>query len=253
MRAITRAIHENHVLSFLVALVALTAVVVGALLALPYHWSWSGVWDYRQLYITGWLTTLMVAAVALPLATLLGLLFALARRAPWLPLRYVARIYVEATRGAPLLVQIYLYFYVFAQVLGADNRYVIGPIILAAFSGAYISEIIRGGLESIGRSQLESARAIGLTTPQTYRYVIFPQAIRQILPGLAGQFVSLVKDSSLLSIIALNEFTKAGENTNAFTASPFESYIPVAIGYLLITIPISLWTQRLEQRTRFET
>jgi polar amino acid transport system permease protein len=262
MRAIMRAFRTNHVLSFFVALVVLAAIVVGALLALRYHWSWAGVWKYRTLFVQGWLSTLTIAAVALPLATLFGLVLALARRAPWLPLRYIARIYVETARGTPLLVQIYLYFYVFGQALPSklyvfgyeyDPRIVIGPLIMAVFSGAYISEIIRGGLESVGRSQLESARAIGLTTPQTYRYVIFPQAIRQILPGLAGQFVSLVKDSSLLSIIALNEFTKAGENVNAYTVSPFESYIPVAIGYLLITIPISLWTQRLEQRTRFET
>ena len=239
--------------SFALALLVFSALLVGALVALPYDWSWEGVWKYRQLYWQGWLTTLAIAAVALPLSAGLGLAFALARQAPWLPLRYFARIYVELTRGAPLLVQIYLYFYVFAQALNVGNRYILGPLILAVFSGAYISEIIRGGIESVGKSQLESARAIGLTTPQTYRFVIFPQAIRQILPGLAGQFVSLVKDSSLLSIIALNEFTQAGTNVNAFTASPFESYLPLAVGYLVITIPISLWSQRLERRSRFET
>ena len=100
---------------------------------------------------------------------------------------------------------------------------------------------------------MESARAIGLTTAQTYRHGIFPQAIRQILPALAGQFVSLVKDSSLLSIIALNEFTQAGTNVNAYTASPFEAYLPLAVGYLIITLPISLWTQRLESRRKFDT
>ena len=243
----------NHVLSFVLALVLMSGLVVAALLALPYSWSWTGVWNYRELYISGWLTTLAIAAVALPLSVFLGLVFALARKAPWLPARYFSRIYVELTRGAPLLIQIYLYFYVFGQSLGVGNRYVLGPLILAMFTGAYISEIIRGGIESVGRSQLESARAIGLTTAQTYRYVIFPQAIRQILPGLAGQFVSLVKDSSLLSIIALNEFTQAGTNVNAYTASPFEAYLPLAVGYLIITLPISLWTQRLESRRKFDT
>jgi polar amino acid transport system permease protein len=248
-----RANWLNHAGSFTLAIVIFSGAVVAALLALPYRWSWEGVWSYRQLYVRGWLTTLAIAAVALPLSAILGLAFALFRKAPWLPLRYLARIYIELTRGAPLLVQIYLYFYVFGQALGMGNRYVLGPLILAMFSGAYISEIIRGGIESIGKSQLESARAIGLTTMQTYLHVIFPQAIRQILPGLAGQFVSLVKDSSLLSIIALNEFTQAGSNVNAYTASPFESYLPLAAGYLIITVPISLWTQRLERRNRFET
>lgn len=253
MPVIARASRLNHTLSFLLALALVAAVLFAALFALHYDWSWAGVWKYRQLYLEGWLTTLLIAAVALPLSAILGLVFALARRSPWLPVSYIARIYVELTRGAPLLVQIYLYFYVFGMALGVSQRYVLGPLILATFSGAYIAELIRAGIESVGKTQLESARAIGLTTAQTYRFVIFPQAIRQILPGLAGQFVSLVKDSSLLSVIALNEFTQAGTNVNAYTASPFESYLPLAIGYLIITLPISLWTQRLEQRTRFET
>lgn len=253
MPATSRATRLKHALSFLLALLLFSGATAAAFLALDYDWSWQGVWKYRDLYLHGWLTTLGIAAVALPLSLLLGLVFALARRARWLPVRYFARIYVELTRGAPLLVQIYLYFYVFAQALSIGNRHVLGPLILALFAGAYISEIIRGGIESVGKSQLESARAIGLTNAQTYRHVIFPQAIRQILPGLAGQFVSLVKDSSLLSIIALNEFTQAGSNVNSFTASPFESYLPLAAGYLVITLPISLWTQRLESRRPYDT
>jgi polar amino acid transport system permease protein len=249
----TAASRLNHVLSFTLALLVLAGVAVAALLMVQYHWGWESVWNYRQLFVQGWLTTLGIAAVALPLSVMIGLVFALARRATWLPLRYLARIYVELTRGTPLLVQIYLYFYVFVQVLGGGNRYVIGPLILAFFSGAYISEIIRGGIESVGRSQLESARAIGLTTAQTYRHVIFPQAIRQILPGLAGQFVSLVKDSSLLSMIAVNELFQMGSNVAGITTSSFEVYLPVAVAYLVITLPISWWTQRLEQRAKFET
>lgn len=240
-------------LSFALALVVVAGVAVGALLALDYEWRWGAVWSYRQIYFDGWIATLAIAAIALPASCVLGLVFALARRASFLPLRYISRIYVELTRGAPLLVQIYLYFYVFGHVLRMESRYIAGPLILATFTGAYISEIIRAGIESVGRSQIESARAIGLTTTQTYRFVIFPQAIRQVLPGLAGQFVSLVKDSSLLSIIALNEFTQAGTNVNSFTFAPFESYLPLAVGYLIITLPISLWTQRLESRLKFDT
>jgi polar amino acid transport system permease protein len=243
----------QHVASFLLALVLLAGVTVGAFLILPYGWNWAGVWERRGIYYWGWLVTLGIAAVALPASSLLGLALALARRSRWLPLAYMARIFVELTRGTPLLVQIFLYFYVFADALHIDNRYVVGPLILAAFSGAYLSEIIRAGIESVGRSQLESARAIGLTNAQTYRFIIFPQAIRQILPGVAGQFVSLVKDSSLLSVIAVNEFAQAGSNVNAVTASPFESYLPLAVGYLLLTLPLSLWTQALEKRWRYET
>ena len=124
---------------------------------------------------------------------------------------------------------------------------------LSFFSGAYISEIIRAGIESVGKSQLESARAIGLTRSQTYRYVIFPQALRQTLPPLAGQFVSLIKDSSLLSIIAITEFTWSAQAVNARTFSTLESYLPLAFGYLILTLPISLWTRRLERQHKYET
>ncbi|MEO6740093.1 MAG: amino acid ABC transporter permease [Chthoniobacteraceae bacterium] len=243
----------TRVLSFASALALVIGIIVAALLTLPYHWNWSPVWKYRQLFTDGWLATLGISALALPLSCVLGLLFALARRSAFLPLQYFSRIYVELTRGAPLLVQIYLYFYVFANALHIQSRYVVGPLILAAFTGAYISEIIRAGIEGVGKSQLETARAIGLTTRQTYRHVIFPQAIRQILPALAGQFVSLVKDSSLLSIISIAELANAASNVNSFTLTPFESYLPLAFGYLIITLPISLWTQSLEQRAKFDT
>ena len=99
----------------------------------------------------------------------------------------------------------------------------------------------------------ESARAIGLTTAQTYQYVIFPQALRQSLPPLAGQFASLVKDSSLLSIIGLAEFTYTAQQVNSATYSTLESYLPLAVGYLILTLPISLWTNTLGRKLRYET
>ncbi len=149
--------------------------------------------------------------------------------------------------------QILIFFYVVADAFGVSNRYLVGVLTLSFFSGAYISEIIRAGIESIGKSQLESARAIGLTRSQTYRYVIFPQALRQTLPPLAGQFVSLIKDSSLLSIISISEFTWNAEAINSRTFSTLESYIPLAAGYLILTLPISLWTRHLERRHKYET
>jgi polar amino acid transport system permease protein len=168
-------------------------------------------------------------------------------------LRALSRIYVETIRGTPLLVQISFGFYVVGTAFHVADRFLVGVTLLSFFSGAYISEIIRGGIESIGASQLESARAIGLTKFQTYYYVIFPQAIRVILPGLAGMFASLIKDSSLLSIIAISEFTYNAQQVAGLTYSQFEVYVPMAIGYLILTLPISLWTQSLERRTKFET
>ena len=248
----TQSNPATRALSFAFALVLAIGIIVAALLTLPYHWNWKPAWEYRRLFLDGWLATLGISVIALPLSCVLGLLFALARRSAFLPLQYFSRIYVELTRGAPLLVQIYLYFYVFANALHMQSRYVVGPLILAAFTGAYISEIIRAGIEGVGKSQIETARAIGLTTRQTYRHVIFPQAIRQILPSLAGQFVSLVKDSSLLSIISVEELAKAASDVSSTSLTHFESYLPLAAGYLIITLPISLWTQSLEKRAKFD-
>lgn len=239
--------------SFILALALLGLVCFGAFYFLDYRWTWQPVWNYRALFWQGWLATLGISALAIPMSITLGLIFALARRSPLLPLRDFARIFVELTRGTPLLVQIFFYWYIFGQQLSRDYRFLAGALILASFSGAYISELIRAGIESVGKSQLESARAIGLTRAQTYRYVIFPQAIRQILPPLAGQCASIIKDSSLLSVLGLGEFTQAAGEVNSFTYSAFESYLPVALGYLVLTLPISLWTQRLENRARFET
>jgi polar amino acid transport system permease protein len=240
-------------LNFALAILAVSLVFYFSFRHLAYHMRWDSVYQYRTMFWQGWLTTIGISIAALVLSVLIGLLSALARTSRLLPLRYLARIYVELVRGTPLLVQILIFFYVVADAMGVNNRYVVGILTLALFSGAYISEIIRAGIESVGKSQLESARAIGLTRGQTYRYVIFPQALRQTLPPLAGQFVSLVKDSSLLSIISIREFTWNAENVNAMTYSTLESYLPLALGYLILTLPISLWTRHLEKRHSFDT
>lgn len=218
-----------------------------------YHqtFDFSGVWEYRQLFINGWLLTVAISAVSLALSFLIGLVVALARRSRFLILRYLALIYIEFIRGTPLLVQILFFFYVVADTIGLESRFVVGVLTLSMFSGAYIAEMIRAGIESITGAQLESAKAIGLTTQQTYRYVIFPQAFRQILPPLAGQFASLIKDSSLLSIIGIAELTHSAQQVNSATYSTLESFIPLAIGYLILTLPISIWSRYLEDRYRY--
>ena len=215
---------------------------------LHYGWNWPAIWAYRQKFVQGWLMTVAISAAALLVSVLIGVVTALARRARFLPLRYAAALYVEAVRGTPLLVQILILFYVVANAVGVENRYVVGVLTLSLFAGAYLAEMVRAGIESIRDSQLESARAIGLTRGQTYRYVIFPQVVRQLIPPLTGQFASIIKDSSLLSIIALNEFTLNAQEVNAFTYSTLESYLPLAAGYLLLTLPISLASRILERK-----
>jgi polar amino acid transport system permease protein len=220
---------------------------------LRYGWNWGAIWQYRQKFIQGWLVTVAISVASLLVSLIIGLLMALARRSSLLPLRYLSLLYVETVRGTPLLVQILILFYVVANAFGVDNRYLVGILTLSLFAGAYLSEMIRSGIESIHDSQLESARAIGLTRSQTYRFVIFPQMVRQLIPPLTGQFASIIKDSSLLSIIAVSEFTLNAQEVNAFTYSTLESYLPLAVGYLLLTLPISFFSRVLEQRFHYAT
>jgi polar amino acid transport system permease protein len=193
-----------------------------------------------------------ISLAALLVATLVGLVVAVMLRSRIALVEAAGRVYVELVRGTPLLVQLLIGFYVVASAVGLENRYVVGVLVLALFAGAYMAEIFRGGLDAIPATQLDSARAIGLSPVQAFRLVVLPQAVRIVLPSVAGQLVSLVKDSSLLSVIAISEFTLAAQEVNSFTFSTLESYVPLAIGYLLLTLPLSALSRWLERRFRYE-
>jgi polar amino acid transport system permease protein len=243
----------SRLVGWLLALLLVALVFTYAFQQLQYGWNWGAILAYHHKFLRGWMMTVVISAAALCASLMIGLAAALARRCPFLPARSLGVLYVELIRGTPLLVQILIFFYVVADAFGISNRYLVGVLTLSLFSGAYISEIIRAGIESVGESQLESARAIGLTRWQTYRYVVFPQVLRRLLPPLAGQFASIIKDSSLLSIIAVSEFTLNAQEVNAFTYSTLESYLPLAVGYLLLTLPISLASRVLERRYQYAT
>jgi polar amino acid transport system permease protein len=242
-----------RVLNTLLALALLVGAVTLSLVKLNYNWGWDSVWDSRQILINGWFTTVGVACAALVLSAVGGFLLALGQRSFVLPLRYFSKVLVEVLRCTPLLVLILIVWYGVCVVLHIDNRFLAGILILTIYESAYISEIMRSGIESVGRSQIESARAIGLTRVQIYRYVIIPQATRQVLPPLAGQLATLIKDSSLLSIMAIKEFTYNAQQVNSNTYSTLESYLPLAVGYLVLTVPVSIWSRWLERHFKYET
>jgi len=198
-----------------------------------YNFNWEGIYEYRQKFIDGFFTTIYISFFALILSFFIGLFFAYGQNSKIILLRFFSRFYIEIIRGTPLLVQVLIFFYVIAANLGLDNRYVAGVLILSIFSGAYISEIVRAAIFSIPKEQYET----GL-------------AYKRIIPPLTGQFASIIKDSSLLSIISVNEFTMNAQEVNSYTFSTLESYIPLAIGYLLLTYPISLWSRRLEKKMK---
>ncbi|MEM1060148.1 MAG: amino acid ABC transporter permease [Verrucomicrobiota bacterium] len=238
-------------------LVAVLAALLtwAAFARLDYTWDWGRYAEYAPMLWHGWLLTVGISLGALVLSLLLGVAVAMGRRSRVLALRYVCQGYIELIRGTPLLVQIIILWYVFFNAVGLPNDWRIpaSMLILALYAAAYIAEIVRAGIEGVGRSQLESAKAIGLTSGQTFRHVVFPQALRATLPPLAGQLATLIKDSSLLSVIAVSEFTYASQNVVAMTYLSFEGYLPLAVGYLILTLPLSLWTQRLERQLRYDT
>jgi polar amino acid transport system permease protein len=185
----------------------------------------------------------------------MGFVLALFQRSYFLPVRYLARFFVEVVRCIPLLALIYLGWYGIGGVFAIANEYrlIAGILILSLFESAYIGEIFRAGIESVGKTQIESARAIGFTRTQTYRYVIIPQAFRQVLPPLVGQLVTVIKDSSLLSVIGINEFTQSAQQASSINYDNLETYFALAVGYLVLTVPISLWSRWLERRFKYET
>ena len=241
-------------LAHLVVLVLLAVGCGWAFASLDMTWNWGLVWEYRRAFWNGWWTTVGIAVAALVGSCLIGLVAAVMLRSRWSLVEAAARVYVELVRGTPLLVQLLVGWYVIAAAVqvGTDRRTVVGVLVLALFSGAYMAEIFRGGLDAIPRAQIDSARSIGLTPWQTLRLVVLPQAVRIVLPSVAGQLVSLVKDSSLLSILSIGEFTFAARNVNSATYSTLESYLPLAVGYLALTLPLSALSRWLEHRFRYE-
>jgi len=203
-----------------------------------------------------WLT-LKISFYAIIFGIILGLIGGVCRISTNPALKWSAITYVELIRGSPLLVQIFIWYFVLATLINELlKRYGMleipalwyGVAALAAFTGAYVTEIVRAGIQSIHRGQIEAARSLGMTGPQALRYIILPQALRRILPPLAGQFISLIKDSSLLGMIAIRELTKATREGITVSLQPYEFWFVCAILYLVLTFTLSMIVQYMERR-----
>ncbi|MDH3567129.1 MAG: ABC transporter permease subunit [Desulfobacteraceae bacterium] len=203
-----------------------------------------------------WLT-LKVSIIAIFFGILIGLFTGIARISSNPALKWSAITYIEIIRGSPLLVQIFIWYFVLGTLLnnllakrGIDQIPPLwfGVAALACFTGAYVAEMVRAGIQSIHRGQTEAARSLGMTYVKSMRHVILPQALRRILPPLAGQFISLIKDSSLLGIIAIRELTKATREVVTTSLQPFELWFVCALLYLVLTFSLSMMLQYLERR-----
>lgn len=208
--------------------------------------------EFRIRIWNGFLATLGLSLFSLIFSLLIGILSAAGQSSSVLFIRFFCSVYVKFIRGTPLIMQIYLFFYIVGTAWGVSNRFIAGVLILSIFEGAYIAEIIRGSLLSLEESQLEAARAVGFSRRQTWRFVILPQMITRTLPALTGQFASIIKDSSLLSIIAVIELTQTMREISAVNFRLFECYLFLGILYLCLTLPVSLISGRLERRFQYE-
>jgi len=222
----------------------------------------AALWKYRVSILQGWWVTLLVSAGALIGSCLVAAALVAGQRSAVKTIRWFTQGFVEIVRGMPLLSLVLIGFYVVLNnltisraldSLGLGGKLFSGILLLSVFTGAYLTEILRGGLDSISQAQLDSARAVGFSRGQVMRYVVFPQALRRVLPALAGQFVSLVKDSSLLCVIGVNEFTYQARAFYAATYLGVEAFLPLAAGYLLLTLPIAAFAHWLERRFQAAT
>ncbi len=239
--------------TFFVAILVLLLLALASwqvLASLRYQWNWAGIWEQREILFRGWGLTILISCGALFGTILFGLLLAIGQETKEPVTRAVCRSYIELIRGTPLLTQLLLGYYVIAAAFHLDNKIIAGILLLTAFEAAYMAEILRGGVASIEPSQWDAARALGLGKRQTWRFVILPQALRRVLPGMAGQCASLVKDSSLLSVLGIAEFAKQTDVAVSSTSSPLEGYLPMAVGYLALTLPLSWLARILEKKWR---
>ena len=248
-----------EIIIFSVVIILLVWLVARGSERLGYHWQWYRIPQYIIHVKDGTLTigplleglivTLHITGVSLILAFACGLTAAIFRLSHSFLARAVARIYLETIRNTPLLVQIFFVYFVLSPILGI-NRFASAVMALSLFEGAYASEIIRAGIISVHTGQWEAGRSLGMDHFQTYFYIVLPQAVRRILPPLTGQAVSLVKDSALVSTIAIYDLTMQGQAIIAETYLTFEMWFTIAAIYLALALTLSRVVAYFEKRYR---
>lgn len=201
------------------------------------------------LLIAGAGITIQITAISVGLGLIIGMFVGIARICNVKLLRFLAAVYIDFLRGTPLLVQIFLIYFALPMVLGQRVDPFIAAIAACGInSGAYIAEIFRAGIQAIDEGQMEAGRSLGMTWVQTMRYIIVPQAFKNIVPPLGNEFIALLKDSSLVSVIGFEELTRRGQLIIARTYGSLEIWITVAIIYLVMTLTISRLVSYIEKR-----
>lgn len=205
--------------------------------------------EYSHFFLMGTLLTIGLSLAGIFFGTILGLFIALGKLVENKLVSFFFTCYIGFFRGTPLLVQILIiYFGVVPYFMGHSNGIAAGILALSLNASAYIAETVRAGIQSIHKGQAEASRSLGMTHVQSMRYIILPQAIRRILPPLGNEFISLIKDSSLVSTIATPELMYWAQAMNAQYYRVWESYVTTAVIYLLLTVSTSYFLSRFERR-----
>jgi polar amino acid transport system permease protein len=205
------------------------------------------------LLLMGAGVTVQITALSVGFGLLIGMFVGIARLAKLTPLRLAAAVYVDFIRGTPLLVQIFIIYFALPIILGTRIDPFVAAITACSInSGAYVAEIFRGGIQSIDKGQMEAGRSLGMSWGQTMRYVILPQAFKRIIPPLGNEFIAMLKDSSLVSVIGFEELTRRGQLIIARTYGSFEIWMAVAFIYLIMTLTISRLVNYLERRYKID-
>ncbi|TIH18444.1 amino acid ABC transporter permease [Marinifilum sp. JC120] len=206
-------------------------------------------WDTFPMLMRGLKLTVEITIGGLFLGFILGSAAGLMKLSRNFFTRKIAGVYVEAIRGTPMLVQAMFLYYGVPMALGLRIPPITaGIIIIAVNSGAYIAEIVRGAVQSIHKGQFEAGRSIGLTNAQTMRYVIWPQALKRMIPPLGNQFIISLKDTSLLMVIGVGELMRTGQEITSVNFRAFEVYLSVACVYLVMTLSIAFVMRRIEKK-----
>lgn len=205
------------------------------------------------LLLTGAAVTIEITVLSVGFGLLIGMFVGIARLARLWPVKLLAAVYVDFIRGTPLLVQIFIIYFALPIVLGQRIDPFVAAITACSInSGAYVAEIFRAGIQSIDKGQTEAGRSLGMSWAQTMRYIILPQAFKRIIPPLGNEFIAMLKDSSLVSVIGFEELTRRGQLIIARTYGSFEIWLTVAFIYLVMTLTISRLVAYLERRYKID-
>lgn len=214
---------------------------------MAYTFDWSVLLVYRHLLWRGLLLTVEISALSLVLSLVLGGVIGIGRRAEAASVRWLCGAYIEFFRNIPLIVQ--LFFWYFAVGLESFPAAVIG---LTVYTSAYIAEVMRSGLQSIPRTQIEAARSFGMTPYQTIRYVVLPQALMRVIPPLGVEFINVIKNSSIAMTISVTELTFQTQQIESLTFRGFEAATAITILYVLLALSIVLLLAAIERAVRLD-